>query len=151
VSSQGSPAKAQVDASVLTVEQIKAACDLMEDLSAILEAEYEALLNKELTRFEQIQADKEAVISRITAINMDIPSHAAGQHAAPLLAVEALQPAWQLLQALGRTAAELQKRNELIIQRKLTIVRDALRSLQMAAHEGAADFYDPRGKLTDRL
>ena len=151
MSSQANPAKAQVAAKTLTVDQIKAACDLMEDLNVILEAEYEALVKEELTRFEQIQADKESVISRITAINIDIPSHAAGLPAAPDLAVEALQPAWQRLQALGRTGADLQKRNELLIQRKLTIVRDALRSLQMAAHEGAADFYDPRGKLTDRL
>jgi len=151
VSSQASPAKARVDARPLTVEKINAACNLMEDLNGILEAEYEALVKEELTRFEQIQADKEAVISRITAINIEIPSHAAGLPAAPELAIEALQPAWQLLQALGRTGAELQKRNELLIQRKLTIVRDALRSLQMEAHEGSANFYDPRGKLTDRL
>jgi hypothetical protein len=55
VSSQANPAKVQVAAKTLTVDQIKAACDLMEDLNVILEAEYEALVKEELTRFEQIR------------------------------------------------------------------------------------------------
>lgn len=128
-------------------------CQLLQSLNLLLEDEYQALSSQDIGRFEELQPQKELLLERITAIRID--EVAASLESASELprasALTQLQTAWDSMQALGRTGNSLQKRNEILINRKLGVVRDALRSLQPSRQNNTAAFYDPRGRLTDKL
>jgi flagellar biosynthesis/type III secretory pathway chaperone len=127
-------------------------CQLLRALNALLENEYQALTSQDIGRFEGLQAEKELLLERITAINIDEVASslesATGKSRASALGQ--LQAAWDSMKALGSSGNILQKRNEILINRKLGVVRDALRSLQLEGNNKTPAYYDLRGRLTDK-
>jgi flagellar biosynthesis/type III secretory pathway chaperone len=128
-------------------------CELLQRLNLLLEEEYQALSSQDLSRFEGIQPQKELLLERIGTIRIDevAASLESAREQPRASGLAQLQAAWDSMQALGSTGNSLQKRNEILINRKLGVVRDALRSLQPAGHNNTPAFYDPRGRLTDKL
>ncbi len=128
-------------------------CQLLQTLNVVLEDEYQALSGQDIARFESLQPHKELLLERITAIKIDevAASLEVARQQSRGAGLAELQAAWDSMQALGRTGNTLQKRNEILINRKLGVVRDTLRSLHPASHGSAPAFYDPRGRLTDKL
>lgn len=128
-------------------------CQLLQSLNLLLEDEYQALSGQDIARFEGLQPQKELLLERITAIRIDevAASLEAASEQPQASGLAQLQAAWDSMQALGRTGNTLQQRNEILINRKLGVVRDALRSLHPAGHASTPAFYDPRGRLTDKL
>jgi len=127
-------------------------CQLLQVLNVLLENEYQALSSQDIGRFEGLQAEKDLLLERIAAINLDEVASslesATGQSRASALGQ--LQEAWDSMRALGRSGNILQKRNEILINRKLGVVRDALRSLQLEGNNQTPTYYDLRGRLTDK-
>lgn len=119
---------------------------LARDLQTLLEQldlEFELLREQQMDRFDALQHEKEALLARIAAA--DLHAMEPGNAATPLSFTA--QPAWHRIMELGEACREHQKRNEILINRKLIVVRSALQALRVPGGE-EQQFYGPRGKLS---
>jgi len=114
-------------------------------LDALLEAEFALLRDQQLAEFEAMQPEKEALIARIAAIDFQ---SCAGNLSLPQASAES-RTHWELIVTLTANCREHQKRNEFLVNRKLTAVKDALRALRLPIADDQP-FYGPGGRLTAR-
>ncbi len=135
------------------INRLEVLAGLLRRLNEMLEDEYAALTREEITRFEQLQAEKEVLLARITAIPIDELAKELGalESPPPKASFDKLQLAWRDMLVLGRAGADLQKRNEVLINKKLAVVRDALKALELSIQYDGSEFYDPKGRLTQKL
>ena len=108
---------------------------LTQRLSALLELEFEALKTRDLTRFDEMQAEKNTVLEQLSAL----AQWATSQTPVP--------QAWEDLQERLIACREAHLRNIQLMQRQLQAVRGALQALQ-GEQTAAVDLYDRLGRMS---
>jgi flagellar biosynthesis/type III secretory pathway chaperone len=128
--------------------QIDALCSEMHELNAILDTEFEAIKRQEMDRLEGIQKEKESILTplsdgRFQALVMAIEnSGEADDSSATLL------DKWENLRHITIASRDKLKRNEVLIQRKLTVLRDAVQTLYHTDNGKSLLLYNRLGKLS---
>jgi flagellar biosynthesis/type III secretory pathway chaperone len=107
-------------------------------LAEILALEFEALKTRELTTFESIQEEKNAVLQNLAVL----AEWATAQTPIPLL--------WQQQQDSLQQCKQDHMRNLQLLQRQLEAVKGTLQALQGESSAPAVDLYDRMGKLARR-
>ncbi len=107
-------------------------------LAEILALEFEALKPRELTTFESIQEEKNAVLQNLAVL----AEWATAQTPIPLL--------WQQQQDSLQQCKQDHMRNLQLLQRQLEAVKGTLQALQGESSAPAVDLYDRMGKLARR-
>jgi flagellar biosynthesis/type III secretory pathway chaperone len=115
-------------------------------LTGLLESEFTALQARQLDDFETLQSQKEALIARISTIDLDRCASFLDQPDTP----DASRALWQDIGTRTSQCQQMQKRNEILMDKKLQVVRDTLRALQYPGRPAEQTFYGPRGKLTSK-
>jgi len=59
-----------------------------------------------------------------------------------------IKSSWSSVEELGSHCRKLQKRNEVLIDKKLSVVTEALNALRYPHGDSPQNFYSPKGKLT---
>ncbi len=108
---------------------------LTQRLMALLELEFEALKERALPRFEELQAEKNTVLAQLSAL---------AQWATAQLPIP---QAWEDLQERLLACREAHLRNIQLMQRQLQAVRGALQALQ-GEQAAAVDLYDRLGRMS---
>ena len=108
---------------------------LTQRLQALLALEFDALKIRDLPRFEELQAEKNALLEKLSTL----AQWAAAQSPVP--------QAWEDQQEPLRACREAHLRNIQLMQRQLQAVRGALQALQ-GEQAAAVDLYDRLGRLS---
>lgn len=117
----------------------------LEKLESLLEAEFDALKTQNLNRLEALLAEKESAIAILGDQSLEsILANLSSQSREET----ALEMRWQELTRLAHRCRDLQKRNEILVERKLSVVRSALSSLVLPAAGDTIETYDRQGKLS---
>lgn len=122
-----------VSAAVPPSSALEEAAPLTQRLGELLSQEYEALKVRDLPQFEQLQAEKNAVLEKLSAL----AQAATAQSPAP--------QAWQDVQAPLQACRDAHLRNIQLMQRQLQAVRGALQALH-GEEAAAVDLYDRLGR-----
>jgi hypothetical protein len=113
-------------------------------LQEALSAEFDAIKAQDLDQLDSIQLRKENALQRL--------SDGRFLRAMTALESDALAPGvldkWQQLKDAAELGHEHLKRNELMIQRKLLVLREALQSLYQTDQRQGVQLYDRLGKLS---
>ena len=117
---------------------------LLERLAVILQREFGALKERQLDTFEALQGEKEQLILELSRIyDESAARQQPGQDSPPLTPPREAE--------LARQCRDLQSRNELLLQRKLSVVRSALQALHCFNQPEPLETYDRRGKVRAEL
>lgn len=131
--------------------QIDALLIEMGELNAILDAEFEAIKHQVMDQLENIQKKKEDILTRLSderlqtlAMSIETPENL--DKSTPSLFTK-----WENLRHTTIETQEKLKRNEVLIQRKLTVLRDAIQTLYNTDNEKNLLLYNRLGKLSHSL
>lgn len=131
--------------------QIDALFIEMGELNAILDAEFEAIKHQVMDQLENIQKNKEDILTRLSdgrlqtlAMSIETPENL--DKSTPTLFTK-----WENLRHTTIETQEKLKRNEVLIQRKLTVLRDAIQTLYNTDNEKNLLLYNRLGKLSHSL
>jgi len=116
-------------------DALRLAQELASQLAHILDLEFQALREQELDQFEQLQALKNELLSKITGL-------------AP--GAEALQqePEWQDFRETMVLCRDSHQRNTLLMNRKLEAIRGTLDSLRLQDTASPVEVYDRLGSIS---
>ena len=113
------------------------ALERVEELTSVLEEEFEALKVQDLNRFEQLLDLKTALLqalSDITGVRQPEDADKLGEE-------------WASFRAQMLDCRDMHRRNEILIVRKLDAIRGALGSLQISDPASSVDVYDRLGRV----
>jgi len=122
-------------------EALKSDLALLEE---VLQQEFSVLKNQDIDSFDALHLRKEAIIARISGVNLEACMAILRDDNVPM----EVKSSWSSIEELGAHCRELQKRNEVLIDKKLTVVTEALNALRYPHGESPQNFYSPKGKLT---
>jgi len=122
-------------------EALKSDLALLEE---VLQQEFSVLKNQDIDSFDALHLRKEAIIARISGVNLEACMAILRDDNVP----KEVKSSWSSIEELGAHCRELQKRNEVLIDKKLTVVTEALNALRYPHGESPQNFYSPKGKLT---
>jgi len=122
-------------------EALKSDLALLEE---VLHQEFSVLKNQDIDSFDALHLRKEAIIARISGVNLEACMAILRDDNVP----KEVKSSWSSIEELGAHCRELQKRNEVLIDKKLTVVTEALNALRYPHGESPQNFYSPKGKLT---
>jgi len=122
-------------------EALKSDLALLEE---VLQQEFSVLKNQDIDSFDALHLRKEAIIARISGVNLEACMAILRDDNVPI----EVKSSWSSIEELGAHCRELQKRNEVLIDKKLTVVTEALNALRYPHGESPQNFYSPKGKLT---
>jgi len=125
-------------------EALKSDLVLLED---VLQQEFAVLKNQDMDSFELLQVRKEAIVARISGIDLEACMKILKNDD---ISIE-VKSGWSSVEKLGAHCRDLQKRNEILIDKKLSVVTDALNALRYPNGDSPQNFYSPKGKLTEKL
>lgn len=123
----------------------------MGELNTILDAEFDAIKHQAMDQLEDIQKKKEDILTRLSdgrlqSIVMSIETSENLDNSTPTLFDK-----WENLRHITIESQEKLKRNEVLIQRKLTVLRDAIQTLYNTDSEKNLLLYNRLGKLSHSL
>lgn len=121
----------------------------LEQLQALLDAEFCALRDQDLDLLDRLVLNKESIIGELGEQSLESVIAEASRTANAASGTE-LQAQWQALTVLASNCRDLQKRNEILIDRKLSVVRTALSSLVAPTTPESVQTYTRQGKLSNR-
>ena len=125
----------------LDIETIK---EDIETLRGILETEFEALKNQEITRFEQLQEPKNAILEKLVKSNIfEILGLQANQSAG----YDSDSKSLDILNSSLKKCKDLQTRNEVLIRHKLIAIRETIESFAIPSNP-LSDTYDKIGNIS---
>jgi len=113
-------------------------------LEEVLEQEFVVLKNQDMDSFDALHARKEAIIARISGVNFDACMAILKDDNVSM----EIKSSWSSVEELGSHCRKLQKRNEVLIDKKLSVVTEALNALRYPHGDSPQNFYSPKGKLT---
>ncbi len=125
-------------------EALKSDLALLEE---VLQQEFSVLKNQDIDSFDALHLRKEAIIARISGVNLEACMAILRDDNVPM----EVKSSWSSVEELGAHCRELQKRNEVLIDKKLSVVTEALNALRYPHGESPQNFYSPKGKLTEKL
>lgn len=108
---------------------------LTQRLQALLALEFEALSERDVPRFEALQAEKNSVLEQLAALAQWATSQTP------------VATAWEDLQEPLNACREAHLRNIQLMQRQLQAVRGALQALQ-GEEAATVDLYDRLGRMS---
>jgi flagellar biosynthesis/type III secretory pathway chaperone len=126
---------------ILQFEALKNDLVLLEE---VLEQEFVVLKNQDMDSFDALHARKEAIIARISGVNFDACMAILKDDSVSM----EIKSSWSSVEELGSHCRKLQKRNEVLIDKKLSVVTEALNALRYPHGDSPQNFYSPKGKLT---
>jgi flagellar biosynthesis/type III secretory pathway chaperone len=113
------------------------ALERVEELTSVLEEEFEALKVQDLNRFEQLLDLKTALLQALSDITgVRQPEDA-----------DKLGSEWSVFRTRMLHCRDMHRRNEILIVRKLDAIRGALDSLQISDPASSVDVYDRLGRV----
>ena len=113
-------------------------------LKTVLEQEFSALKDQDLTQFEKLQTQKLDILAFLSQQDFleQIKTYAGDQEAtANQLAV------WDEIISLIGQCKELHRRNEILINSKLESIRSALKTIQSPDPLSSVEVYDRLGQI----
>lgn len=113
-------------------------------LKVVLESEFEALKQKDLSNFETLQTQKLEILTFLG--DQDLLERVKGYSEDPQTTANTLA-LWDEVMALIAECKELHRRNEVLINRKLETIRGALQTIQSPDPQSTVEVYDRLGKL----
>ena len=116
-------------------EPVAYATKLADQLSQMLEQEFEALRNQEIDQFEQLQPVKTELLAEITRL-------------APSAADIQALPEWQDFRETMLGCRDAHRRNAMLMERKLEAIRGTLQSLRLEDPSSSVEVYDRLGHNT---
>ena len=116
-------------------DPIPYATKLAEQLSYMLEQEFEALRNQQIDQFEQLQPVKNELLAEITRL------------APPGTEIQTL-PEWHDFRALMVDCRDMHRRNTVLIERKLEAIRGTLQSMRVDDAASPVEVYDRLGHIS---
>ena len=116
-------------------ETVAYAAKLADQLSQMLEQEFEALRNQEIDQFEQLQPVKTELLAEITRL-------------APSAADIQALPEWQDFRNTMIICRDLHRRNTVLMERKLEAIRGTLQSLRVDDAASPVEVYDRLGQIS---
>lgn len=117
------------------------------ELRELLEAEFEALRKQDLDALDRLVVTKEQIVSQLGDKSLETLIDDASA-AANATSDGEFQAQWRTLTGLASNCRNLQKRNEILIERKLAVVRTALSSLVTPANP-EVETYDRQGRMSN--
>jgi flagellar biosynthesis/type III secretory pathway chaperone len=126
---------------ILQFEALKNDLVLLEE---VLEQEFVVLKNQDMDSFDALHARKEAIIARISGVNFDACMAILKDDNVSM----EIKSSWSSVEELGSHCRKLQKRNEVLIDKKLSVVTEALNALRYPHGDSPQNFYSAKGKLT---
>lgn len=134
----------------MDTEQLLAELEMLsreiDALSGILNVEFEAIKAQDMEQLDRIQGDKESALlqlsdGRFQAIMSALEQQQAHHDTAHLV------DKWQDLIGAAETSRNHLVRNQVLIQRKLLVLREALQSLYQTDSSQGLQLYNRLGKL----
>ena len=116
----------------------------IETLRGILETEFEALKNQEITRFEQLQEPKNSILEKLakSSIFEDL-----GLEANQSAGYDSSSKSLDILNSSLKKCKDLQTRNEVLIRHKLIAIRETIESFAIPSNP-LSDTYDKIGNMS---
>jgi flagellar biosynthesis/type III secretory pathway chaperone len=114
-------------------------------LEEVLQQEFILLKNQDMESFDALHWRKEAIIARITGVNLE----ACMTILKDVNVSMEVKSSWSSVEELGAHCKKLQKRNEVLIDKKLSVVTEALNTLRYPHGDSPQNFYSSKGKLTE--
>jgi flagellar biosynthesis/type III secretory pathway chaperone len=113
-------------------------------LKRLLESEFDALKQQDLTTFETLQAQKLEILHFLSSDELleKIRAHTDDQDKAAATVV-----IWDQVVTLMSECRDLHRRNEILINHKLETIRGALQTIQSPDPLNSVEIYDRLGKL----
>jgi flagellar biosynthesis/type III secretory pathway chaperone len=122
----------------VSIAGLKQACTVAKNLGEILDLEFEALKNQDLTKFESLQEKKEPILNLLSSL--DIP---------PVNNDDKDDP-WNPLRDIVSKCRDSHRRNEILINRKLESIRMALNTMSGGDPNSSLEMYDKLGKISQK-
>lgn len=113
-------------------------------LKTVLEAEFEALKQQDLSNFDTLQQQKLDILTFLG--DQDLFERVKQYSEDPQAASNTLE-LWDDVMGLITTCKDLHRRNEVLITRKLDAIRGALQTIQSPDPQSSVEVYDRLGKL----
>ncbi|MDB2594043.1 flagellar protein FlgN [Porticoccaceae bacterium] len=129
------------DAEYLTQTRHKA-----QVLKQVLEKEFQALKDQDLTHFDKLQQQKLEVLSFLASEDLLERVKIYTQDSDKKAAMENLA-AWDEIMLLIAECKDMHSRNEVFISRKLETIRGALQTIQSPDPMNTVEVYDRLGKI----
>lgn len=113
-------------------------------LKLVLDSEFDALKQQDLTTFETLQAQKLEILHFLASDELlqKIKAHTDDQDKAAATVV-----IWDQVLALMGECRDLHRRNEILINHKLETIRGALQTIQSPDPLNSVEIYDRLGKM----
>lgn len=115
-------------------------------LESALQAEFEAIKAQDLDQLDAIQKTKEQLLHTLSDGRFERTATLVQQHVDDL--PSGLPEKWQQLKESTQASQTHLKRNELVIQRKLAVLREALQAIYQTNAPQSQQLYNRTGKLT---
>lgn len=116
-------------------------------LKGILEEEFDALREQNLTAFENLQGPKEQILASLGKVVQAVTAASAGE--SPLKPEDS--PHWVAFQGLMSECRDAHRRNDILIRNKLDTIRATLRILQNSENTASVDVYDRLGRISPQM
>ena len=113
-------------------------------LKAVLDKEFSALKEQDLTAFETLQAQKLDILTFLSSDDLLERVKAYTENSDTAAANLAL---WDEVMQLIAECRDLHRRNEVLISRKLDSIRGALQTIQSTDPLSSVEVYDRLGKI----
>jgi flagellar biosynthesis/type III secretory pathway chaperone len=119
----------------------------VQHLEQVLQAEFEAIKTQNLDQLDLVQQQKEASLLKLSDGRFEQTVRALQTDRPEPLAAGLMDKWQQLIDATQLSQSQL-KRNQLIIQQKLVVLRDALHSLYRTDAPQSLQLYNRSGKIS---
>jgi flagellar biosynthesis/type III secretory pathway chaperone len=116
-------------------------------LEQVLQAEFEAIKTQSLDQLDLIQLQKEESLLKLGDGRFEQTMRAL-QTSQGDRSVAGAMDKWQQLRDATQLSQSHLKRNQLIIQQKLVVLRDALQALYQTEAPGSLELYNRSGKIS---
>lgn len=116
-------------------------------LEATLHAEFEAIKAQDLDQLDEIQKMKENTLRSLSDGRFERTAALVHGRQTDDLPANLLEK-WQQLKGVTQSSQQHLKRNELVIQRKLAVLREALQSIYQTDFPQNLQLYNRAGKLS---
>jgi len=113
-------------------------------LGQLFTEEFDALKRQDIDLIEALQAKKEALLEQLAddRVAEALQTMTADENPDPQLLER-----WHVLQEICRVNLDAQKKNEILINRKLLVLREAINAIRLPAGQESVQLYNRLGKL----
>jgi len=113
-------------------------------LGELFTEEFDALKRQDINLIETLQTKKEALLEQLAdeRIAEALQAITAEENPDPQLLER-----WHILQEICRNNLDAQKKNEILINRKLLVVREAINAIRRTGGQDSIQLYNRLGKL----